>query len=125
MTTREFYTAIATATTIDTDYMHATHDDLVTKANELIEGLDHKNALRKDKPSKDSIAAAERRNAVLGFLKEHAGEFLTRDEIATALEISGGQATSACTALVKEAAISKKEVKVEKAKKVAYRFSAE
>lgn len=115
MTTREFYLAVAASD----------NNELVIKANELIEKLDAKNEKRKSADSKAKKESASRRNAVLGFLKEHAGEFFTRDEIASALEISDGQATSACTALVKEGAISKKEIKIEKTKKVAYGFSAE
>ena len=76
-----------------------------------------KNTKRKTTPSKEQIAAAERREAVRAFLMEQ-DEPVTRDIIAEALSISPGQAGAACKALGD--AITKTEVKVDKARKVAY-----
>ena len=111
MTTREFYQAVAD-NKIDAD--------VLSKAQELIDALDAKNAKRKTTPTKEQKEAAARREAVLAFLKEQT-EPVTRDTIAGVLGISPAQATAACKALGD--AITKTEVKVEKSKKIAYQIS--
>ena len=108
MTTREFYQAVVDGNITD---------DVLSKAQELIVALDAKNAKRKTTPSKEQIAAAERREAVRAFLMEQ-DEPVTRDVIAEALSISPGQAGAACKALGE--IVTKTEVKVDKARKVAY-----
>ena len=111
MTTREFYQAVVD-NKIDAD--------VLSKAQELIDALDAKNAKRKTTPTKEQKEAAARREAVLAFLKEQT-EPVTRDTIAGVLSISPAQATAACKALGD--AVTKTEVKVEKSKKIAYQIS--
>ena len=111
MTTREFYQAVVD-NKIDAD--------VLSKAQELIDALDAKNAKRKTTPTKEQKEAAARREAVLAFLKEQT-EPVTRDTIAGVLGISPAQATAACKALGD--AVTKTEVKVEKSKKIAYQIS--
>lgn len=117
MTTREFCELVIK--------VNADNEELVTKANELIAGLDHKNELRKSVDSKAKKESAGRRNAVLALLRENPSQSFSRNDLAIALEISEGQATSACTALVKEGLVAKSEVKVDKAKKVVYSIVTE
>lgn len=111
MTTREFYQAVVD-NKIDAD--------VLSKAQELIDALDAKNAKRKTTPTKEQKEAAARREAVLTFLKEQT-EPVTRDTIAGVLGISPAQATAACKALGD--AVTKTEIKVEKSKKIAYQIS--
>lgn len=111
MTTREFYQAV-----VDNKIT----EDVLSKAQELIDALDAKNAKRKTTPTKEQKEAAARREAVLAFLKEQT-EPVTRDTIAGILGISPAQATAACKALGD--AVTKTEVKVEKSKKIAYQIS--
>lgn len=108
MTNREFYVAVAEA---------QISDELTTKANELIASLDAKNEKRKGTETKEKKEAAARREAVLAFLKEQT-EPVTRDTIAGVLDMTPAQATAACKAL--GAAVVKSEIKVDKARKVAY-----
>lgn len=112
MTTREFYVAVANFDGISAD--------LATKANELIAGLDHKNELRKSSESKAKKETAGRRNVVLAYLMDNKGKTFTRVDLAVALGITDGQATSACTALIKEGLVTKSKVKIDKAEKVVY-----
>ena len=111
MTTREFYQAVVD-NKIDAD--------VLSKAQELIDALDAKNAKRKTTPTKEQKEAAARREAVLAFLKEQT-EPVTRDTIAGVLGISPAQATAACKVLGD--AVTKTEVKVGKSKKIAYQIS--
>ena len=111
MTTREFYQAVVD-NKIDAD--------VLSKAQELIDALDAKNAKRKTTPTKEQKEAAARREAVLAFLKEQT-EPVTRDTIAGVLGITPAQATAACKALGD--AVTKTEVKVEKSKKIVYQIS--
>jgi hypothetical protein len=108
MTTREFYTAVVEANV---------NEELTTKAQELIAALDAKNEKRKNTETKEQKEAAARAAAVLAFLKEQT-EPVTRDTIAGALDMTPAQATAACKAL--GAAVTKSEIKVDKARKVAY-----
>ena len=108
MTSREYFQTVLNA------HLSAEMDELSTK---MIERLDAKNAKRKTTPSKEQIAAAERREAVRAFLMEQ-DEPVTRDTIAEALNIKVGEAAAACKALGE--IVTKTEVKVDKARKVAY-----
>ena len=108
MTSREYFQTVLNA------HLSAEMDELSVK---MIERLDAKNAKRKTTPSKEQIAAAERREAVRAFLMEQT-EPVTRDTIAGVLNISAGQASAACKALGE--AVTKTEIKVDKARKVAY-----
>ena len=110
MTTREFYVAIAEA---------QVSDELTTKAQELIAALDAKNEKRKGTETKEKKETAERRAAVLAFLKEQT-EPVTRDTIAGVLDMEPAKVSGACKGLVDAGLVEKSEVKVEKARKVAY-----
>lgn len=110
MTNREFFAAVANANI---------SDELTVKAQELIASLDARNAKRKTAPSKEKVASAERRNAVLAFLKANEGSF-TREQIATELEIDAPKVTGACNILIKDGLVTKSNVKIDKATKVAY-----
>ena len=108
MTSREFYVAVAEA---------QISDELTTKAQELIAALDAKAEKRKTTETKEKKEAAARREAVLAFLKEQT-EPVTRDTIAGVLDMTPGQAGAACKAL--GGLVAKSEIKVDKARKVAY-----
>lgn len=110
MTIREFYQSVIEANI---------NEDLTVKATELIGALDARNEKRKSTESKEKRESAERRNAVLEFLKAHEGAF-TRDQIAFEIDLDPAKVTGACTALVKDGLVTKSEVKVEKSRKVAY-----
>lgn len=109
MTSRDFYTAIASAENLPAE--------LTEKAAELLTALDARNEKRKSADTKEKKEAAARREAVLAFLKEQT-EPVTRDTIAGVLEMTPAQATAACKALGD--AVIKSEIRVEKARKVAY-----
>lgn len=108
MTTRDFYNYVAT---------NAIDSDVVEKARELLSKLDAANEKRRSTETKEKKEAAARREAVLAFLKEQT-EPVTRDTIAGALDMTPAQAGAACKALGE--AITKTEIKVDKARKVAY-----
>lgn len=110
MTNREFFVAVQNA---------AISDELTEKATELIAALDARNDKRKSTDSKEKQETAARRAAVLHFLSENEGSF-TRDQIAEAAELTAGQVSSACTALIKEGKVQKSEVKIDKARKTVY-----
>lgn len=59
MTQREFFIAVANNTITD---------EVITKANELIESLDKKNASRKDKPSKKAVENEPIKNEIRAIL---------------------------------------------------------
>lgn len=111
MTIREFYQSVIE---------ESVNEDIVTKATELLSALDARNEKRKSADSKEKKEAAERRNIVLAFLSAHGGESFTRDQIAFKVDLDPAKVTGACTALVKEGLVVKSEVKVEKARKIAY-----
>ena len=110
MTIREFYNEVINANI---------NEDMTNKASELIAALDARNDKRKSTESKEKKEAAERRNAVLEFLKTHEGAF-TRDQISFEINMDPAKVTGACTALIKDGLVVKSEVKVEKSRKVAY-----
>ncbi len=110
MTIREFYQSVIEANI---------NDEMTVKATELVAALDARNEKRKGTESKEKKEAAERRNAVLEFLKTHDGAF-TRDQIAFEIDMDPAKVSGACTALVKGGLVTKSEVKVEKSRKVAY-----
>ena len=111
MTNREFFAAVASANL---------SDEMTAKAQELIASLDARNDKRKSADSKEKRETAERREKVLAFLKENSNGLFSRKEIAEATELTEGQVTSACTALVKAELVTKSETKVDKTKKVVY-----
>ena len=108
MTIREFYNEVINANI---------NDDMTAKAQELIAALDVRNEKRKSTESKEKKEAAERRNSVLEFLKVQT-EPVTRDTIAGVLNMTPAQASAACKSLGNM--IVKVEIKVDKARKVAY-----
>ena len=110
MTNREFYLSVINGTV---------SDETVDKAQELLSALDARNEKRKGTETKDKKEAAARRDAVLNFLKEHEGAF-TRDQIAVELDMDAAKVSGACTALVKGGLVAKSEIKVDKARKMAY-----
>lgn len=110
MTIREFYNEVINANI---------NEDMTNKASELLAALDARNEKRKSTESKEKREAADRRNAVLEFLKTHEGAF-TRDQIAFEIDLDPAKVTGACTALVKDGSVIKTEIKVEKSRKVAY-----
>lgn len=110
MTIREFYNEVINANV---------SEDMTNKATELLAALDARNEKRKGTESKEKKEAAERRDAVLAFLKANEGSF-TRDQISFEIGMDPAKVTGACTALIKEGLVTKSEIKVEKARKVAY-----
>ena len=110
MTIREFYQAVIEANI---------NDELTTKATELTAALDARNEKRKGTETKEKKETAERRARVLAFLKEQT-EPVTRDTIAGVLEMEPAKVSGACKGLVDAGLVEKSEVKVEKARKVAY-----
>ena len=110
MTIREFYNEVINANV---------SEDMTNKATELLAALDARNEKRKGTESKEKKEAAERRDAVLEFLKTHEGAF-TRDQIAFEVNMDPAKVSGACTALVKDGLVVRSEVKVEKSRKVAY-----
>ena len=110
MTIREFYQAVIEANI---------NDELTTKATELTAALDARNEKRKGTETKEKKETAERRAAVLAFLKEQT-EPVTRDTIAGVLDMDPAKVSGACKSLVDAGLVTKSEVKVEKARKIAY-----
>ena len=108
MTNREFYLSVINGTV---------SEETINKASELLAALDTRNEKRKSTESKEKKEAAERRNAVLEFLKEQT-EPVTRDTIAGVLNMTPAQASAACKSL--GGMVVKVEIKVDKARKVAY-----
>ena len=125
MTIREFYLSVLdladtdSATDPSMTFGGQTVVDISNKATELLAALDARNEKRKSTESKEKREAADRRNAVLEFLKTHDGAF-TRDQIAFEADMDPAKVSGACTALVKNGLVTKSEVKVEKSRKVAY-----
>lgn len=120
MTTREFYVNVLDLIDVvvsDDPTGCVDTDAMATKARELIAALDAKNEKRKNTETKEQKEAAARAAAVLAFLKEQT-EPVTRDTIAEVLGMSPAQASAACKALGE--AVTKTEIKVDKARKVAY-----
>ena len=116
MTTREFYVNVA-----DSDV----GEELIMKAQELIEALDAKNEKRKTTETKEKKEAAARRQAVLSFLCDHQGTPFTRDQVAEALSITPGQVTAACKSIVADGTVVKSEAKIDKKSKVVYTYPTE
>lgn len=108
MTTREYFQTVLDA--------HIS-DDMDKTSAELIAKLDARNEKRKSADSKAKRESADRRAIVLDFLKSNEGQF-TRDDIASATNLTPAQVTAACKALGD--AVKKSEVKVDKARKVVY-----
>ena len=93
-------------------------DEMDALSAKYIAGLDARNEKRKSADSKEKREIRARRESVLQYLTEHTGESFTRDQIAEAVGISGAAVSSACKALGD--AVSKAEVKIDKARRVVY-----
>lgn len=125
MTIREFYLSVldladtGAATDPSMTFGGQSVADISNKASELLAALDARNEKRKGTESKEKKEAAERRAAVLAFLKEQT-EPVTRDTIAGVLNMEPAKVSGACKGLVDAGLVTKSEVKVEKARKVAY-----
>lgn len=100
--------------------VNADNEELVEKANEIIASLDKRNANRKSADSKAKKETADRRNAVLAFLVAN-GEWCNRDTIAVGANVTPSQASSACSALIKENLVEKKSERNGKSEKIVYK----
>jgi len=114
MTIREFYQTVIEANI---------SEDATNKANELLSALDARNEKRKSSDSKEKKEAAARRGLVLGFFQNNPNDLFTRDDVATALELTPAQVTAACKVLIADGSVTKSEVKVDKTKRVAYSYT--
>ena len=110
MTIREFYQAVIEANI---------NDELTAKATELTTALDARNEKRKGTESKEKKEVAERRAAVLAFLQANDGAW-TRDQISFEIDMDPAKVSGACKGLIDAGLATKSEIKVEKARKVAY-----
>ena len=111
MTTREFLNAVINGEISNKE---------ISKAKEMLDALDKRNAARKSADTKDKREVADRRALVLEFFKNNEGMF-TRDDVANALEgVTPSQAGNACDAFVKADVLEKFDIKVGKSKRVAY-----
>ena len=122
MTIREFYVNVLDLIdVIESDDPTGCVDTkaMSDKARELIAALDARNEKRKGTETKEKKETAERRAAVLDFLKTHEGAF-TRDQIAFEIDMDPAKVSGACKGLIDAGLVEKSEVKVEKARKVAY-----
>ena len=118
MTIREFYQAVIDVA--DTAVIEANiNDELTAKATELTAALDARNEKRKSTETKEKKETAERRAAVLAFLQSHGGAW-TRDQIAFEIDMEPAKVSGACKGLIDAGLVEKSEIKVEKARKVAY-----
>ena len=103
MTQREFLTKVI-ATSTDAE--------IVEKAQELIAGLDKKNATRSAKPSKTQIENEPIKASILEFLA--GGKVQTAPEIAVAVGISTQKASALAKQLVEVGKVVQSEIKVPK-----------
>ena len=117
MTIREFYQTVLNTCGTTISPWGEDEEQIVDICHKQIAALDARNEKRKSTPTKEQKEAAARKEAVLKFLKAQT-EPVTRDTIAGVLDITPAQATAACKALGE--LVAKSEVKVDKARKVAY-----
>ena len=100
MTNREFFTAVAKGNITD---------EIKTFAVESIAKLDHKNELRKQKPSKTSKANEPIKKAIIELL---ANGSMVASEIGVALDISTQKASALCIQLVDNGIVEQSEIKI-------------
>ena len=112
MTSREYFQAVLDA------HISADMDEA---SRILIDKLDARNAKRKTIETKEKKAAKERVQAVLSFLRDHQGEFFTRDAIAKAIGITESQVSAACWGPVADGTVIRGKAK----SKVVYTIPAE
>ena len=108
MTNREFFTAIASNTTLPVE--------LVEFATEAIAKLDKRNASRSSKPSKTAIANEPIKGSIIEYITTHANALAS--DIAVACEISTQKASALCVQMVKDNVLTVCDVKVPKKGKV-------
>ena len=108
MTNREFFTAIASNTTLSAE--------LVDFAIKAITKLDKRNASRSSKPSKTAIANEPIKASIVEYVAAHANALAS--DIAVACEISTQKASALCVQMVKDEVLTVCEVKVPKKGKV-------
>lgn len=104
MTNREFFTAIASNTTLSAE--------LIEFAKEAINKLDKRNASRSSKPSKTALANAPIKASIIEYVTTHANALAS--EVAEACEISTQKASNLCRQLVEDNTFTVCEVKVPK-----------
>ena len=115
MTQREFLTKVI-ATSTDAE--------IVAKAQELIAGLDKKNATRSAKPTKTQIENEPIKASILEFLV--GGKVQTAPEIAVAVGVSTQKASALAKQLVESGKLVQSEIKVpKKGKMKAYSIATE
>lgn len=103
MTQREFFTKVIAT---------STDSEIVEKAQELIAGLDKKNASRSAKPSKTQIENEPIKASILEFLV--GGKVQTAPEIAVAVGVSTQKASALAKQLVDCGKLVQSEIKVPK-----------
>ena len=114
MTNREFYLSVADG---------VVSAEVSEKARELLASLDARNEKRKSADSKEKRESAIRRQTVLAHLTV---EGQTADDIVAQCNgLSVGQVRSALSTLVRDGYAVKNEVKVGKARKMAYALRVE
>lgn len=109
MTNREFLTAISTASVIETEYMHATREDLIAFAQAEIAKLDARNDKRRNTLSKEQEANVERKALIIEVLNDKP---MLASEIATATNLSTQRVSALCKQLVDEGKIKVADVKI-------------
>lgn len=119
MTMREFYQNVLNTCGTTVSPWGEDEEQIVDICHKQIAALDARNEKRKGAETKEKKEVAERRAAVLAFLKEQT-EPVTRDTIAGVLDMDPAKVSGACKGLVDAGLVTKSEVKVEKARKVAY-----
>jgi hypothetical protein len=98
--------------------------ELIEKADELIAGLDKKNATRSAKPSKTQIENEPIKASILEFLV--GGKVQTAPEIAVAVGVSTQKASALAKQLVESGKLVQSEIKVpKKGKMKAYSLATE
>jgi hypothetical protein len=98
--------------------------ELIAKADELIAGLDKKNATRSAKPSKTQIENEPIKASILDFLV--GGKVQTAPEIAVAVGVSTQKASALAKQLVESGKLVQSEIKVpKKGKMKAYSIATE
>jgi predicted Rossmann fold nucleotide-binding protein DprA/Smf involved in DNA uptake len=105
---REFYTQVLDA------HLSTDMDETALKA---LASLDARSEKRKSSDSKEKVATASRRKAVLASLT---AEYTFAEGLAESLGLTLGQVRSALSILVREGFAVKQEVKVDKSRKMAY-----
>ena len=108
MTNREFFTAIASNSTLPAE--------LVEFAKEAIVKLDKRNASRSSKPSKTAIANEPIKASIAEYVTAHANAIAS--DIAEACEISTQKASALCGQMVRDNILTACMVKIPKKGKV-------